>query len=120
MGASVGQTARRSLTVDAAMLEAYAQITGDRNPLHFDETFAARTRFGRLIAQGGLATMRFPFYSGANADNVAVVAFIRSLQQLNTATTPTGIATNTTIIASSIARNSQSRLVSRTPARASR
>jgi acyl dehydratase len=38
------------------MLEAYAQITGDRNPLHFDEAFAAGTRFGRLIAQGGIAT----------------------------------------------------------------
>jgi acyl dehydratase len=52
----VGQTASRSLTVTPEMIEQYAQITGDRNPLHFDEAFAARTRFGRLIAQGGIAT----------------------------------------------------------------
>jgi acyl dehydratase len=32
-----------------------AQITGDRNPLHFDPDFAKRTRFGRLVAQGGIA-----------------------------------------------------------------
>lgn len=29
-------------------------MTGDRNPLHFDEAFAAGTKFGRLVAQGGL------------------------------------------------------------------
>lgn len=48
----------------------------------------------RLI-QGGLATMRLPFYVGANDNNDAVVAFVRSLQLLNTETTPTGLATNT-------------------------
>jgi hypothetical protein len=48
----------------------------------------------RLI-QGGLATMRLPFYVGANNDDAAVVAFVRSLQSLSTDTTPTGIATNT-------------------------
>jgi acyl dehydratase len=35
-------------------VEAYARITGDRNPLHFDEAFAARTKFGRLVVHGGL------------------------------------------------------------------
>jgi acyl dehydratase len=31
-------------------------LTGDYNPLHFDESFCAKTRFGRLVAQGGLTT----------------------------------------------------------------
>jgi acyl dehydratase len=31
-------------------------MTGDRNPLHFDEGFAAKTKFGRLVVQGGLTT----------------------------------------------------------------
>jgi len=48
----------------------------------------------RLI-QAGLATMRLPFYVGANNDDAAVVAFVRSLQTLNTEFTPTGIASNT-------------------------
>ncbi len=34
----------------------YAELSGDRNPLHFDPDFAARTRFGRLVAQGGITT----------------------------------------------------------------
>jgi len=34
----------------------YAEISGDRNPLHFDPSFAAGTTFGRLVVQGGLTT----------------------------------------------------------------
>jgi acyl dehydratase len=52
----VGQKARRSQHVTAEHVKAYAAITGDRNPLHFDPAFAARTRFGRLVVQGGLTT----------------------------------------------------------------
>jgi acyl dehydratase len=55
LGLSVGQRARRTQTVTAKEVELYAQITGDRNPLHFDADFARRTRFGRLVAQGGIA-----------------------------------------------------------------
>jgi len=52
----VGQTASRSLTVTEAHVRSYAEISGDYNPLHFDPDFAARTPFGRLVAQGGLTT----------------------------------------------------------------
>ncbi len=51
---SVGQRARRTQTVTAKDVELYAEITGDRNPLHFEPDFAKRTRFGRLVAQGGI------------------------------------------------------------------
>jgi acyl dehydratase len=56
LGLHVGQRACRTQTVTAREVELYAQITGDRNPLHFDADFAARTRFGRLVAQGGIAS----------------------------------------------------------------
>jgi acyl dehydratase len=42
--------------VTAEHVRVYAELTGDHNPLHFDEAFAAGTRFGRLVAQGGLTT----------------------------------------------------------------
>ncbi len=51
---AVGATARRSLTVTDEHLELFARLTGDRNPLHFDEDFARATRFGERIAQGGV------------------------------------------------------------------
>ena len=53
---SVGQKAIRQITLTADHVKAYAEITGDTNPLHFDEAFAAGTKFGALIVQGGLTT----------------------------------------------------------------
>jgi acyl dehydratase len=52
----VGQKASRSMAVTAAHVKSYAEITGDYNPLHFDEAFASQTKFQRLVAQGGLTT----------------------------------------------------------------
>jgi acyl dehydratase len=56
MNATIGQRAERSLTLTTKHVETFAELTGDYNPLHFDEAFAARTKFGRLVVQGGLTT----------------------------------------------------------------
>jgi len=53
---SIGQRAQRSLTLTTSHVQIFADLTGDYNPLHFDETFAAHTKFGRLVVQGGLTT----------------------------------------------------------------
>ena len=53
---TVGQNIQRELSVTEAMVKGYAEITGDYNPLHFDEEFASKTLFGGLIAQGGITT----------------------------------------------------------------
>jgi acyl dehydratase len=44
------------MTVTPEHVRTYAELTGDYNPLHFDESFASRTKFGKLVAQGGLTT----------------------------------------------------------------
>ncbi len=56
MNATVGQTATRSVTITEEDVRTYGELTGDHNPLHFDEEFAAETKFGRLVVQGGLTT----------------------------------------------------------------
>jgi len=56
MSLLVGRKARRSLTLTADHVKTFAQLTGDYNPLHFDLEFAARTKFGKLVVQGGLTT----------------------------------------------------------------
>ena len=52
----VGQKAFRSITLTAEHVKTYAELTGDYNPLHFDEEFTSRTKFGKLVVQGGLTT----------------------------------------------------------------
>lgn len=52
----IGQKAQRSLQLTGEHVRSYAEITGDNNPLHFDPVFAAGTKFGRLVVQGGLTT----------------------------------------------------------------
>jgi acyl dehydratase len=56
MNIVAGQRAERSLTLTAAHVKTFAELTGDYNPLHFDEAFASKTKFGRLVVQGGLTT----------------------------------------------------------------
>lgn len=55
----VGTRATWTRTITADDVEGYAAITGDRNPLHFDEAFAGRTRIGRRVVQGGLTNGLF-------------------------------------------------------------
>jgi acyl dehydratase len=52
----VGDVARRTRKVTARDIELFAEMTGDRNPLHFDEELAKRSRFGGIIVQGGVTT----------------------------------------------------------------
>jgi acyl dehydratase len=56
MKVEVGQRASRRLTLTADHVQTFAEISGGRNPLHFDEAFVAKTKFGRLVVQGGLTT----------------------------------------------------------------
>lgn len=53
---SIGQKATRSITLTEEHVKAYAEMTGDHNPLHFDEDFASQTKFKKLVVQGGLTT----------------------------------------------------------------
>jgi len=52
----VGDRAERSREVTEKDIERFTEISGDRNPLHYDEAFAKATRFGEIIAQGGITS----------------------------------------------------------------
>ena len=52
----VGQTARRSRLVTAKDIELFTEISGDRNPIHYDEAIAKATRFGGIVVQGGVTS----------------------------------------------------------------
>lgn len=53
---AVGQKARRARTVGARDIELFTEISGDRNPIHYDETKARGSRFGGIVVQGGVTS----------------------------------------------------------------
>jgi acyl dehydratase len=52
----VGDVARRSRTVTERDIALFTEITGDRNPLHYDEELARASRFGSVVVQGGVTS----------------------------------------------------------------
>jgi acyl dehydratase len=52
----VGDRATRSRKVEARDIGLFTEISGDRNPLHYDEEAARRSRFGEIIVQGGITS----------------------------------------------------------------
>ncbi len=52
----VGDTARRTRKVTTRDIELFTELTGDRNPLHYDSRLASRSRFGGIVVQGGVTS----------------------------------------------------------------
>lgn len=53
---NVGASAERARSVGMREIELFTEITGDRNPLHYDEELARKSLFGGLIVQGGVTS----------------------------------------------------------------
>lgn len=52
MAFTVGMVASRTRTVTAQDVDLFAQVSGDTNPVHLDDAYAATTQFGKRIAHG--------------------------------------------------------------------
>ena len=53
---TVGQAVERSRTTCMQDIVNFTEITGDRNPVHYDRNLAEKTPFGKLIVQGGVTS----------------------------------------------------------------
>jgi acyl dehydratase len=51
-----GQTVKRSRDVTSRDIDLFTQISGDRNPIHYDNDIAQATRFGGIVVQGGVTS----------------------------------------------------------------
>jgi len=52
----VGSKARRERRIRAEYIALFTEISGDANPLHYDEAAAKATRFGEIVVQGGVTS----------------------------------------------------------------
>jgi 3-hydroxybutyryl-CoA dehydratase len=55
MHLKIGDSFSKSRLVTDELIRAFAELSGDFNPIHLDEEFAKTTRFGRRIAHGMLS-----------------------------------------------------------------
>ena len=55
----IGTKKKFNEKIDGSKLETFAKLTGDYNPLHMDEKYAARTKFGKRICHGMLLASFF-------------------------------------------------------------
>lgn len=78
LGVRVGDTAEFTKTVTSDDIVAFANVTGDTNPLHLDDAYAAKTRFQRRIAHGMLSA---GFISAALGTKLAPHACVVYLSQ---------------------------------------
>lgn len=53
---AVGAVARHSRQVTTRDIERFTDLSGDRNPLHYDGELARASRFGEIVVQGGVTT----------------------------------------------------------------
>jgi acyl dehydratase len=56
MSTHVGAVERRTRTITRRDIELFTEISGDRNPIHYDDELAARSRFGGVVVQGGVTS----------------------------------------------------------------
>ncbi|RAK57621.1 MaoC family dehydratase [Phenylobacterium deserti] len=77
---SVGQTAETSRPVGAADIDAFAAVSGDTNPVHVDEAYAATTSFGGRIAHGMLAASYISAALGTKLPGPGAVYVSQSLK----------------------------------------
>ncbi|HTF81646.1 MAG TPA: MaoC family dehydratase [Cytophagales bacterium] len=49
---NVGSEYRHTFTITQQQVDAFAEVSGDKNPIHLDAEFASSTRFGKRIIHG--------------------------------------------------------------------
>ena len=77
---SVGQTAEITRVVEARDLTAFAEVSGDTNPVHLDEDYAKTTPFQGRIAHGMLSAAYISAVLGTRLPGPGAIYLTQSLK----------------------------------------
>lgn len=94
---SVGQTARMERLVDDALIRQFTALSGDDNPVHLDEAYARKTRFGGRIAQGMLGATFISAVIGSRLPGHGTIYLSQSLKFLSPVKIGDKVVTEATI-----------------------
>ncbi|MFT7144810.1 MAG: 3-hydroxybutyryl-CoA dehydratase [Alphaproteobacteria bacterium] len=100
----VGQSHTKTYTVTDDMLKAFAQVSGDYNPAHFNDAYAANTRFKRRIAHGCISIAQFSGIFGMDMPGLGTVWVSQTIEFL----APVEIGKPYTAVATVIAKEKRS------------
>ena len=95
---AVGQTCTYTQVVDDKLVHGFAELTGDHNPIHLDDAFAKKTKFGQRIAHGGILFGMISKVLGMDMPGVGTVY----LSQLVNFRAPVFIGDTVTLVATII------------------
>lgn len=76
----VGQTAEASRVVRAEDIDAFAQVSGDDNPIHLDDAYASTTSFGGRVAHGMLSAAFISAVIGRQLPGPGAIYLTQSLR----------------------------------------
>lgn len=77
---SVGQSAEMNRVVGSGDIEAFAQVSGDNNPVHLDDAYAKATTFGERIAHGMLSAAYISAVLGTRLPGPGAIYLSQSLR----------------------------------------
>ena len=77
---SEGQSAELTRVATAAVVEAFAELSGDTNPLHLDEAYARTTSFGQRVAHGMLGAAYISAVIGSKLPGPGAVFMTQNLR----------------------------------------
>jgi 3-hydroxybutyryl-CoA dehydratase len=77
---SVGQSAELTRTASDAVVRAFAELSGDANPVHLQEAYAAKTSFGGRVAHGMLGAAYISAVIGSRLPGPGAVYLTQSLR----------------------------------------
>lgn len=103
----VGQSKDFQITVNQELLENFAKVSGDFNPLHMNETYAKETKFGRRICHGMLLASFFSRLVGMYLPGVNALYFSQNLSFVN----PCYIGDNVTVSGEVIDKSEATRII---------
>ena len=77
---TVGQSYEKSFVITAELIERFADVTGDHNPIHLDEDYAGRSIFKRRVAQGMLQAGLLSGILGCHFPGVGTIYLSQTLK----------------------------------------
>ena len=103
----IGQSKNFQIIVDEALVESFAKVSGDLNPLHMNEEYAKNTKFGKRICHGMLLASFFSRLVGMYLPGVNALYFSQNLNFVN----PCYVGDNVTIVGEVIDKSEATKII---------